>query len=303
MKHLEIKTPAYRALLDGFGGWLEALGYSPSSRATLPSHAREFLHWLEENGRTVPAYVSLSDSKQFMGYVAERGHQRKEGEPLSDAHLTKFAQALRLLSRYARKTGQGGFPMPPMPKGRRMKAGHWLAVQEVGELYGSARGTAEGIRDRAMLAVFYGCGLRRNEGYMLDAADVLERAGLLYVRHGKGGRERYVPMAEGVSKDLSRYLREARPRLLGGREDAALFIGRTGRRMQAQTLAKRLEKLAERAGVEPPCSLHTLRHSIATHLLEGGMPLRQVGEFLGHATLEATQIYTHLDEREGYGGA
>ena len=91
MKHLEIKTPAYRTLLEGFGGWLEALGYSPSSRAALPSHAREFLHWLEENGRIEPAYVSLSDSQRFMGYAAERGHQRKTGEPLSEAHLLKFA--------------------------------------------------------------------------------------------------------------------------------------------------------------------------------------------------------------------
>lgn len=303
MKHLEIKTPAYRTLLEGFGGWLEALGYSPSSRATLPSHAREFLHWLEENGRIEPAYVSLSDSQRFMGYVATRGHQRKAGEPLSEAHLLKFTQALRLLSRYARKTGQGGFPMPPMPKGRRMKAGHWLRVKEVQALYEAAGHTAEGIRDRAMLAVFYGCGLRRNEGHQLDASDVLEKAGLLYVRHGKGGRERYVPMAEGAAKDLGRYLRESRPLLLRGRQCKALFVGRTGSRMQSRSLAKRLEKLAERAGIESKCSLHTLRHSIATHLLENGMPLRQVGEFLGHATLEATQIYTHLDEKEGYGGA
>ena len=161
-------------------------------------------------------------------------------------------------------------------------------------LYESCSSNAYGLRDRAMLAVFYGCGLRRNEGVHLNLDDVLADRKLLYVRKGKGHKERYVPMGASVRQDLGIYIERARPLLIASLDEKALFVNQKGNRLEGGGHAKRLESLCHKAEIEKKCSLHTLRHSIATHLLANGLPLRQVGEFLGHATLEATQIYTHL---------
>ncbi|MEO1076147.1 MAG: tyrosine-type recombinase/integrase, partial [Bacteroidota bacterium] len=179
------------------------------------------------------------------------------------------------------------------------------------------RGALRGLRDRAMLAVYYGSGLRRTEGVRLDLADVLtttsaggrvhpNRAAMLYVRHGKAApksgapRERYVPLAGGTARDLHAYLDEARSRLLGGRDTTAFFVSQRGRRISGQGLLLRLQRLQARAARSTPSlagktiGLHTLRHSIATHLLEAGMPLEEIARFLGHRSLESTQRYTHL---------
>lgn len=147
-----------------------------------------------------------------------------------------------------------------------------------------------------MLSVFYGCGLRKNEGLHLDVSDVLFKQGLLYVRKGKNRKERYVPMGAKVQADLISYLEKARPLFMPELTEMGLFLNYTGHSLSGVSHAARLHKLVVKAEIEVKCSLHTLRHSIATHLLRNGMPLRQVSEFLGHASLESTQIYTHIEK-------
>lgn len=295
MKKLELLNPAYRKILIEFTEWLNALGYSKSSIANLPSHAKEFLHWLETQGIRKPPDIASDHAKQFMEYLNGRGNARKKHEPLSEAHLAKFLQSLKLLSKHLRQTNQAGFDAGKGTIQPRKGVEGCLSKAEVNLLYGSCPNNAYGLRDRAMLAVFYGCGLRRNEGSLLDLGDVLADRGLLYVRHGKGRKERYVPMGASVGEDLERYIRKARPLLTAGMGQDALFLNYKGNRLGSGGHAKRLEALCNKAGIGKKCSLHTLRHSIATHLLQNGLPMRQVGEFLGHATLEATQIYTHLN--------
>jgi site-specific recombinase XerD len=168
-----------------------------------------------------------------------------------------------------------------------------LTLSEIKALYNACEGDLLGMRDRAMLAVYYGCGLRRNEGINLDVNDVLISKNLLFVSKGKNYKERYVPMTESVKEDIMNYLDFARPMFLN-RPANALFLSYAGNRLITQSMATRLQKLKEKAGIEKEAGLHTLRHSIATHLLQSGMKLSQIKRFLGHSSMESTQIYTHL---------
>lgn len=149
-------------------------------------------------------------------------------------------------------------------------------------------------RDRALLEVAYATGLRASElvGLRLEEVDLEER---LVRCMGKRSRERIVPYGEKAHRALARYLDGARPQLLRDRGERALFLTRLGRRFTRMGYWKLLRGYARAAGIEQPVSPHTLRHSCATHLLEGGCDLRVVQEILGHRSIETTQIYTHLD--------
>lgn len=164
-----------------------------------------------------------------------------------------------------------------------------------------------GQRDRAILAIFYGCGLRKSEGSALNITDINLEKRLLFVRKGKGNKQRYVPIANKAAADIRAYLEKGRYwfleyqyRGIKGRQyvnktnadsSAALFLGITGKRML--TFYKRFEYL-QKEGVVRPFSTHTLRHSIATHLLQSGMDIEEIAKFLGHSSLESTQLYTHI---------
>ena len=151
-----------------------------------------------------------------------------------------------------------------------------------------------------MLGIYYGCGLRKSEGINLNVKDILIERKLVFVRKGKGQKERYVPITEGNLHYITDYLQNAREYLLtkaqGNTE--AFFVSQQGTPCSDQALSTRLDKLVERSdnsilqGKRP--TLHTLRHSIATHLLQQGMDIEMIQQFLGHESLETTQIYTHI---------
>jgi integrase/recombinase XerD len=156
-----------------------------------------------------------------------------------------------------------------------------------------------------MLTIFYGCGLRRNEGYHLDLSDINFDRQIVHVRKGKAYKERFVPFNKTNSQYLQDYIYDSRPKLVKDGKQNALFISQRGIRMQAQSMALRLKILQQRSDnlelQEKDVRLHVLRHSIATHLLQNGMPLEKISRFLGHSSLESTQVYTHLVEAEQNG--
>ena len=149
--------------------------------------------------------------------------------------------------------------------------------------------------------MFYGCGLRRNEGVQLDLSDIHYDHRLLEVKHAKGSQPRFVPMSKNTLLDLQNYHYEARPLLLKSPTQDAFFVGRCGNRVGGNHLNKRLKEIqrcSDNAALrQKPLYLHLLRHSIATHLLHEGMSLEKVAQFLGHRSLESTQVYTHLMEK------
>jgi integrase/recombinase XerD len=283
----------HKLLQQGFAEWLAILGYAAASVVTLPRHLQEFLHHQEGQGKYGLPQLTASDAAVFIRQQQTRIGIRT-GRGFSAAHINKYIQALILFSRYIRESGKSGvgFTLERLTDTRDKPT--WLSKAEIGRLYGATQDDVLGLRDRAMLSVFYGCGLRLQEGASLELSDVLHDRRLLYVRRGKGYKERYVPIAEKSYADIQVYIDEARPQLLQ-RPCATLFIdANKGRPIHKQSLYLRIKGLAQKTGISKDVGTHTLRHSIATHLLQSGMTLERIKDFLGHAVLDSTQVYTHL---------
>ncbi len=170
-----------------------------------------------------------------------------------------------------------------------------LSIEEVDRLLAApgAVHTPEAIRDQAMLELLYASGMRVSELLSLDLEDVSIEAGAVRC-FGKGGKERIVPIHSQATEAARYYVEEVRPGLLGSKSNTALFLNRRGNRLTRQGFWLILKGYCQRAGLEGKITPHTLRHSFATHLLHGGAPLRHVQELLGHASINTTQVYTHL---------
>lgn len=315
MKKLPLSSPAFQYVEKAFGEWLDVLGYAKQTADRLPVHAREFLHDLEKDGITQLQGIEPKHFSQHYQRLQQRMNER-DGGALGAATLNKHRQALVLFADYLRKVGRQALPWIELQaqevEGRDLEV---LSVEQVRKLFAITAEAGEQAgkwsealaqRDRALLVVFYACGLRRNEGWHLDVGDVDLDRKLMHVRKGKARKERYVPFNDTNARYLGEYMHEGRLQLLRSRNEGALFVTVNGRRQGHQSLAIRLEQLQRRSDdermKERPITLHGLRHSIATHLLQGGMSLEKIARFLGHSSLESTQIYTHLaEEAEAHG--
>ena len=295
---MEEKTPLqgsdWTLLQKGFGEWLALLNYSKLSIPVSLQGTRLFLTWLEVNGKTRAEQITGEDGTNYINHLRQAIGIRT-GKALSGSYINKQIQALKLLSKYMRETGKSpvGFVLERMEESKTKP--NWLTKAEVERLYDVVPNSLLGIRDKAMLAVFYGCGLRLNEGASLETSDVIEARKLLHVRKGKRSKERLVPIADKNHEEIRLYLDYARPLMVADVQTTAFFIGANkGVKMDKQSLYIRVKTLAKKAGIKKKIGVHTLRHSIATHLLQSGMKLERIKEFLGHADLDSTQIYTHL---------
>ena len=288
-----LHSAEYQLLQQGFATWLLALGYAGSTVKILPRHVQEFLHYQEQGGRTSLVQLQAPDASEFALQLQTRiGTRTRRG--YSPGHINKYIQALKLFNQYIRQTGRSGIGFTVAFLEDNRVQPDWLTRAEIRRLYEAINDDVLGIRDRAMLAVYYGCGLRLSEGAALTLSDVIADRKLLYVRKGKGYKERYVPVAGRSYKAIQLYIEEGRPQLLQGPTNR-LFIGAgSGKPLDKQSLYVRIKRLVSVAGLTKRVGTHTLRHSIATHLLQSGMKLERIAEFLGHSSLDSTQIYTHL---------
>jgi site-specific recombinase XerD len=289
-----LQSVEYKLLLQSFKEWLQLLNYSPFSLPGLSGSVRDFLLYQEQVGKTSLTELAASDAPDFMKHLQTITGTRT-GRPFSANHLNKQVQALKLFSRYLRETGRStiGFTLQRLVDKTNKPA--WLTKEEIERLYEVMSDDVLGIRDKAMLAVYYGCGLRLNEGASLELKDIDTASKVLHIRKGKQYRERLVPMAEKSYAAIQYYINYGRPQLLQEVKTTALFIdANKGRPMHKQSLYVRIKQLTKRAKINKKVGTHTLRHSIATHLLQSGMKLERIQAFLGHSHLDSTQIYTHL---------
>ena len=287
-----MKSFIYKQLLVSFKEWLRLLNFETSTINYAPVKISEFLTWLEKQDIKEIEDVNKTVIAKYFEYLKNRPNSLKGGK-LSKNYLRTHITALRKLARYLRETGQMVIDVDIKLAGTLNKDIDIFTKDEITDLYNACNTNMYGIRDRAILAVYYGCGLRRNEGVNLDIDDILFDRNLLYVKKGKNYKERYVPMSSGVRDDLQSYIDYVRPMFIKDNNNA-LFLGQRGSRLCSQAIAKRLQKLKQTAELEKLGTFHILRHSIATHLLQSGMPLKQIKLFLGHSSLESTQIYTHV---------
>ncbi|GAB2863951.1 site-specific tyrosine recombinase XerD [Myroides odoratimimus subsp. xuanwuensis] len=256
------------------------------------------------------------DLRRYLGFLAEAGVEEldaiteatvsaflvrlREGDadhpPLSASSAARTVVAVRGFHRFAVHDGLAAVDpasavKPPTPAKRLPKALPLRDVEAILEAAG-APGTTLSLRDRALLEVLYGTGARISEAVGLDVDDLDPVDGTVLLR-GKGGKERLVPVGSFAREAVEAYLVRARPELVSaGKGTPALFLNVRGGRLSRQSAWAVLAKAAERAGVEVDVSPHTLRHSFATHLLDGGADVRVVQELLGHASVTTTQVYT-----------
>ena len=280
--------------VEGFSQWLELKNYALCSLQSDPRRIRDFLAFMDSRGIKEVGGIRGKDVKGYFESLAKR-KSRKTGEVLSKATLRNYLTTIRRFSRYVRLREGQVLEVPVSFKGgKEQKGAQVLTEQEIERLYASCPDGLLGLRDKAMLGVFYGLGLRRDEGADLKIGDLHFESGVVYVRKGKGQKERYVPMAKGVKNDFLQYVRIGRRMLMESKVHEVFFVGIKGNPLTGSALYERIRKLAVKAGIKKRVGLHTLRHSIATHLLYKGMPLTEIGRFLGHSSLQSTQIYTHL---------
>jgi site-specific recombinase XerD len=299
-KVIVLQSADYKLFLQGFTEWLQLLNYSPLSIPGLTTALKDFLFFQEATGKLSLEQLTAIDANDFIAYLQTKSGERTK-KRLSNNHINKYIQALKLFSRYIRETGRSmvAFTLDRLAEEKNKPV--WLTKLEIQQLYEAIPETILGIRDKAMIAVYYGCGLRLNEGACLELHDIDSTKKVLHVRKGKHYKERFVPVAEKNFEELKLYLDYGRPQLLcaascgQGNQSTAFFIGANkGLKMDKQSLYIRIKVLVKRAKIKKKVGAHTLRHSIATHLLQSGMKLERIQQFLGHAGLDSTQLYTHL---------
>ncbi|MCW2811868.1 MAG: xerD [Friedmanniella sp.] len=280
-------------------------GVSPHTLSAYRRDLRRYVGWLAAQGVLDPAEATPAMVQDFAMTLAE-GVRAPDGAwvraPLASSSVARAVVAVRNLHRFAVTEGVAGSDPgqtvhPPKPPLRLPKA---LTVAQVQDLLAvPAIDTELGLRDAALLELLYGAGLRISEVVTLDVDDVTRLLGSgedpapgLRVL-GKGRKERVVPVGSYARAALEAYLVRSRPQLAPrGSGTPALFLNARGGRLSRQSAWTILQTTAQRAGIETSVSPHTLRHSFATHLLDGGADVRVVQELLGHASVTSTQIYT-----------
>ena len=255
--------------------FLASPSLAESTRRAYAADLGRFGGWLERRGTTVEEI----DVRVLVEYASELGRARNG---LAPATIARNLAAVRSFLRFT--LGPTRVPDASLGPRRPQRLPEAPKREEIESIVDSLDGEGPlGLRNRALVELVYSAGLRSAEAVGLDLADVDFEQELVRVR-GKGGKERVVPLGEEAAHVVARYLREARPELARGANDA-LFLSTRGRRLDTSTLRRLLP--------HP----HRLRHSFATHLLEGGADLRTIQELLGHSSLSTTQIYSHVDAR------
>jgi len=282
--------------------WLDILGYAESTVYYLPNHLQEFFYYVEQRQIRTLTEITPRTIKDYYRELKERANERRSGS-LSKSYLNKHQQALKKFKEYLQNHNYNDFNIhlksETNPTEEKINI---LTQEEVKELFRATDYSHDDqrfkLRDRAILTVLYSCGLRRNEAVHLDISDILFDKERVFVRKGKNYKERYVPINRRNAEILEDYIYEARPEFYQAKESEALFINHHGTRMQGMTFANRLKVIVEttenKTIIDKKITLHILRHSIATHLLQREVPLESIKTFLGHSSLESTQIYTHL---------
>lgn len=272
-------------LLDEFIAYLTVeKGLSRNTAGAYGNDLRKFRLFLRQRDKALHSF-SRDDIGDFQEAL------RAEG--LSVASLCRALSSIRGLSRYLLLQGQmDEDPSENLPTPKRWQTlPRPLSRKEVGELLGRGSAARLAMRDSAMLELLYSSGLRVSELVSLKMSDINFEAGFIRVM-GKGSKERVVPANPRALGKVKRYIKQLRPRLLKGRQSEHLFITARGKPMTRQRFWQALKSYGALAGLK--LTPHTLRHSFATHMLEGGADLRSLQKMLGHSDISTTQVYTKV---------
>src|SRR3954449_5907191 len=295
MKKTSMNVPegTWRTHLSSFDSYLKARGMAEKTRIAYGTDMEQLAEWAGAHALD-PFTLDQRMLRRYAGVISERG--------LSKASVARKIASIRAFYRHLVQRGlleANPADLVATPKKDQYLPRVLKPAEAAGGLDSIPAGTPLDLRDRAMFEVAYGSGLRAEEVGNLDLTDLEPDAEELRVT-GKGSKTRIVPAGEPVWEALRRYLDRGRPKLArtsddGRRAEPALFLSKTGRRLSTSDVRRRLRVPTRRTGMEAGVTPHTLRHSFATHLLEGGADLRAIQELLGHASISTTQTYTRIE--------
>ena len=281
----------YEHLVLDFVAYLEfERGLSRNTLEAYRSDLLQFGRFLDERGVT----ALTAEPVDVADFLAGLGGA--DGQPASSATVNRKQACLRSFYKHLRREEiLDGDPTAKLAAPRKSrKLPQVLTRGEVEKLLAQPAGTEPiALRDQALLELMYACGLRASEATGLEVTD-LDLDELVLRAHGKGSKERLVPIGRTAADAVRRYLERGRPQLIGASVEPHLFVNFRGGALSRQGLYKIVQRHARSAGLAERMSPHTLRHTFATHLLAGGCDLRAVQEMLGHADVATTQLYTHL---------
>jgi integrase/recombinase XerD len=293
----------WKRYTESFKQWLQLLNYTLSTTERMPRQIEEFFEWIDRSEK-ISSLEQIS-RQHVHGYYEYLKYTRKSQNTdtfLKSQTLNGHIRALKLFSFYLEETLQGRLTIDLFYEKKETAIRQILSTQEVQLLYQATGEDHYGIRERAMLNLYYGCGLRSKEGIALDTGDIMLDKKMVYVRQGKNYKERYVPFTEKQKEDFEQYLKYSRPQLIRYENEKAFLIGHAGKRISYGILLKTLKRLQEHTGdatlKQKTIGLHALRHSIATHLMQRGMKFDYISQFLGHSNLASTEVYMHLATQE-----
>ncbi len=268
-------------------------GKSASNIQSTSSHSKEFLSFLEAEGISNLKQVSQLHIDRYFDFLKKRPNHR-QGGGLSNAYISKHREAVLRFMEFIKgvDVGQSGFFILSPPKDGVPK--DVLTEEEVALLFEQCAPTIDGIRNKAMLSLLYGCGLRKGELHRLNVNDLNLVASTLRVRKSKTSTQRDVPMSSRIIHYLEEYLFEVRELILPeGNTEPALLLNNLGRRMSLGGIQYKVNAIGKQSGLHSKVTAHRLRHAIATHLL-GDFSIEEIATFLGHSSVDSSQIYTHV---------
>jgi len=295
----------FRSYLMDFLEWTAAMQYAAMTVKARRIEMGYFIDWCEERGIQRPDEVTRAMLERYRQHVFHY-RTKTENAPLSFQTQTKRLGTVRAFFQWmARQHHLLYNPASELelPKQQQRLPRDILSVAEVDQVLNACdttEPTGLGLRDRAMLELLYSTGMRRGEAVALRVDDVDLNHGTAFVRQGKGGKDRVVPVGERACRWIEKYVFEVRPEYIEDVDEGTLFLAKHGQAMQGKQLSGIVKKVIEAANLErfkdthPNAACHLLRHACATHMLENGADIRYIQALLGHASLSTTEVYTRV---------
>ena len=290
---VELQSPRFKILYSEYDKLIKAKNLSTVGTGMYQLCVKEFLYWLELQGISRIKKIEASEMLDYYEYITTRPNKRKEGT-LSESMISHHLLSLSMLFDYLLATNQitSAVLLPKKNTGTYNER-EVISLEELKLLYDNCQTK----RERAILSVAYGCGLRRTEIHLLNTNDINFGNGMLVVRKGKLYKRREIPMSNNIIKDLKDYLVNERPNYLkeNNRLEISFFINYRGKRMRGEHFNDVLKEIISRTKnqelIQKEISLHNLRHSISAHLIDNGADIEFVQTFLGHAQIDTAHIY------------
>ena len=291
-----LATHALTRWMEAHFEWMLVTGFTPDTIRARRIALKRFIRWCADRGINDPRDITKPMIERYQRHLFY--YRKADGAPMTLGSQLGALAPLKTFFKWLARDNHilynpaSELQLPKQPKHLPRTI---LSVAEVEAILNQADpANAQGLRDRAMLETLYSTGLRRMElpGLALYDVDLTRR--LVFVREGKGRRDRVIPIGERACAWVEKYLTEARPQLIAGASEA-LFVSDYGEPITPEFLAAKVKRYMEFAGIDKPGATHLFRHACATHMLKGGADVRHIQRLLGHSSLATTEIYTRVE--------